>query len=212
MSGPGDGRIADVIGMLERLVPRDMNVTSGQIGLRSGASFPVVRVSLKHIPEDETQDGVVLAYSPRQERSFDEIRFLASDVEYVRKDGVHLISPERFEKMQGQIASDVIAATVKEGVSVNERFGDIAEACLATRPEWFLDAARASRPGTREDDAPEDGRDTPMDVGDAVVAIVVSTSYEAVRRSYLPFMTEKEWVRAAMDMIDPIVREKSVGR
>ena len=194
-----------VIEMLKKLEPEGLgDQRNGCIGLRSGASFAVAGVSLELITEKGGPDGVVLAYCTRPDgRAFDEVRFLASQVEYVRRDNVHSISPERSEKMHSNVTSSVVDAIMEEKNSLRARFGRLATRCLETRPEWFVSASRP-----QQSEADGETKRSEMGIMEAIPPIVVSVSYEAAERSYRAFRTDKEWIAAAMATIDQVIEER----
>lgn len=196
----------------------------GQIGMRSGNILFVDGIrQLKIDGVGHTNYEIVGYQVSKDVNCYDEIRFLASDVESVTRIGLKGLSPERASTLHAGKAGEMVETIMGvENEPTMDRFRQLGARCVDERPEWFTDIVRmqidkfdAAKMATSELDVDtlkallsedEDERE----VTTAVMLILIDFCYDALESSYTPYVEEQEWLDAAMKGVDERLSEYGV--
>lgn len=209
--------VDNVASMLEEIRTRGMQRTvPARIGLRSGTMLTVQGVRLYAIDREGMRDMEVVAYqSQGKSNCYDEVRFLASDVETVTRYGLEGIPPERADDIHSSRTLEMVDAIMAPGKEETmERFRKLGAICTDTRPEWFVEVVRMQI--AKFDHARMKSADMEVstleallsddtdarEVSAAVMIIMIDMCYKALEYVYEPYMGSEAWTRAAMAMID----------
>lgn len=209
--------VDNVADMLEDLEIRGMQkAVPARIGLRSGALINVQGVRLLSVDGEGVRNFEVIAYQTQGTSGhYDEIRFLASDVESVTRLGLEGISPERADDTHSGRALEMVDAIMTpEREDTMDRFRQLGAICTDTRPDWFTEVVRmqidkfdaakmkstdldlSTLQALLSDDADE------REVTAAVMIIMVDMCYNALEHAYEPYIGGDEWTEAAMALVD----------
>jgi hypothetical protein len=209
--------VDNVASMLEELELQGMQKpVPARIGLRSGTLVNVQGVKLLSIDGEGVRNFEVVAYQPQGKNgSYDEVRFLASDVESVTRTGLEGVSPERADDMHSGRALEMVEAIMTpEREETMDRFRRLGAICTDTRPDWFTEVVRmqiakfdaakmkstdldlSTLEALLSDDVDE------REVTAAVMIIMVDMCYNALEHAYEPYIGGDEWTEAAMALVD----------
>ena len=209
--------VDNVVSMLEDLKIGGMHKPGhARIGLRSGTLFNVQGVRLLPTDGQNGRNFEIVGYQAQGKSGcYDEVRFLASDVESVTRLGLEGISPEKADDMHSSRALEMVETIMTpEREETMDRFRQLGAICSDTRPDWFtevvrmqiakFDAARmkstdldlSTLEALLSDDVDE------REVTAAVMIIMVDMCYNTLEQAYEPYMSGEDWSRTAMALVD----------
>jgi len=173
-------------------------------------------VRLLTIDGEGVRNLEVVAYqSQGRSGCYDEVRFLATDVESVTRVGLEGVSPERADDMHSARALEMVDAIMTlEMEETMDRFRQLGAICTDTRPDWFTAVVRMQI--DKFDQAKMKSTDLDVstleallsddvdarEVTAAVMIIMVDMCYNALEHAYEPYIGSDEWTEAAMALVD----------
>ncbi len=187
-----------------------------QIGMRSGNILFVDGIRQLKIDGVGHANYEIVGYQINKDPNcYDEVRFLASDVESVTRIGVRGVTPERASTMHAGKAGEMIETIMSvDGEPTMARFRELGARCVDERPEWFAEIVRmqidkfdATKMATSELDLDTLNRllsddEDEREVTAAVMLILVDFCYDALEVAYTPYAEEQDWLDAAMSALD----------
>jgi hypothetical protein len=184
-----------------------------RIGMRSGVVHVVGAVRLPGKRREGDREVVGLVPAPGG-KAFEEVRFLAGDVEWVGRPDQAGLSPEHAAHVHAHLTSDLVDLVMGPGHEDAMRaLRETARRCLRERPSWFSEAvdrhvgrmaAGASRPAGLDPAAMRsllDDESDPHDVEAAAVLLLVDRCYEALESAYTAFDTQDSWMARALELL-----------
>lgn len=217
--------VEETSAMLERIEIRGMDrPPASRIGLRSGTVLTANGVRLLTIDGMERKNYEVIAYQTQGNSGrYDEVRFLASDVEFVTRLGLEGVSPDRAAEMHSRRSLEMIEIIMSpEREETMERFRVLGAKCSDTRPQWFVDIVNMQI--AKFDEARSKSTELDLDtlkalLSDdvdereataAVMIIMIDMCYNALEHTYQPYIDEDEWTADAMQAVDRRLDENGV--